>query len=487
MTTVNFVDTTFRDGHASLWAQAMTTGMMLPVAHLLDQVGYTSMEIMAPSMFKKCIREQREEPWDRIRLMAQKVTRTPLTMMMHCSVSAFDVTPFSMLNLWLERIAAHGINRVQLMEPSNDMAFKVPETVQFAKNAGLQVVLALVFSLSPRHTDEHYAQKTRDAAALHPDAIYLKDPGGLLTPERIRTLVPVILENAKGIPVELHSHCTTGLAPLCYLEAVRLGIRTVHTSAPPLANGSSQPSVFNIARNTRLMGYKTNINEEVIANISSHFKVIARREKLPVGMPVEYDYFQNVHQIPGGVISNLKHQLGLIKMDHRLDEIIEEIIQVRKDLGYPIMVTPFSQFVVSQATINVISGERYREVSDEVIGYTLGYWGKEASAYVEPGIRDRILNRPRAREIMNSPVFEPSIAEVRQKIGGSGISDDDLVLMYIMGGDQEIKAMRASTGHIKTYADTNTPLVHLVQELAKYRDIRYISVKKNNISVSLKQ
>lgn len=486
MTIVNFVDTTFRDGHASLWAQAMTTGMMLPVAPLLDQVGYSSMEIMASSMFKKCIREHREEPWDRIRLLSQKITRTPLTMMMHCSVSAFDVTPLSVLNLWMERIAANGINRVQLMEPSNDMAFKVPEAIQFAKNAGMQVALSLVFSLSPRHTDEHYAQKARDAADLHPDVIYLKDPGGLLTPERIRTLVPVILENIKGIPVEIHSHCTTGLAPLCYLEAIRLGIHTVHTAAPPLANGSSQPSVFNIARNARLLGYETNINEEVITTISNHFKVIAKREKLPVGMPVEYDHFQNVHQIPGGVISNLKHQLSLIKMDHRLDEIIEEIIQVRKDLGYPIMVTPFSQFVVSQATINVISGQRYREVSDELIRYTLGYWGEEASLYIEPDIKDLILSRPRAKEIMNSDVVEPSISEVRQKIGGPGISDDELMLLYIMGGDQEIKAMRSSSGQIKTYSDTHNPIVHLIEELARYKDISYINVRKSNITISLK-
>lgn len=483
---VDFIDTTFRDGHASLWAEGMTTGMMLPVASQMDRVGFASMELIATSHFKKCVRELREDPWERIRLVSQRVTQTPLTLMMHCSVTGFDVTPFSIIKLWFERLAANGINRIQLMEPSNDMSFRVPEAVKFAKEAGLKVVLALVYSLSPKHTDEYYAQKTQDAAGLEPDGIYLKDPGGLLTPERTQTLVPVILEKSRGIPVEFHSHCTTGLAPLCYLEAIKLGIKSLHTAIPPLANGSSQPSVFNVARNARFLGYTPTIDEEAIKPIADHFRFIAKREGLPIGTPLEYDYYQYIHQVPGGVISNLKHQLSQLRMEHRLEEVLEEVVRVRQDLGYPIMVTPFSQFVVSQAAINVMVGERYKQVTDELIHYALGYWGKEASAAIEPDIKDRILGQPRAKELMAWEPPEPSIEEVRQKLGGPGVSDEELLLRYMMGGEEEIRAMRAA-GPIREYPSARVPLLALIQELAQQEDTAYVHVAKKGLTLTMRR
>jgi oxaloacetate decarboxylase alpha subunit len=217
---VYFVNTTFRDGHMSLWAERMTTGMILPVASLADQAGFVGMELVGSSVFKKCVRDLREDPWERIRLVAQKVKRTPLASMMARSISAFQLTPRSVLKLWVERLAANGIRRLQLMDPANDMATLMPEVLAAARNAGLEVVLAVVYSLSPKHTDEYFARKVRAARDLNPDRIYLKDPAGLLTPQRVQTLVPVFLQNAAGLAVELHSHCTTGLAPLCYLEAI---------------------------------------------------------------------------------------------------------------------------------------------------------------------------------------------------------------------------------------------------------------------------
>src|SRR3990167_8921864 len=241
-----------------------------------------------------------------------------------------------MAKLWSQRLAANGIRRVHLMEASNDFGLRVPDYVKFATDAGLEVALALTFSISPKHTDDYYAQKTRDAAALKVGALFLKDPGGLLTPERVHTLVPAILKNAGKVPVEFHSHCTTGLAPLCYLEAVKQGIRTLHTAIPPLANSSSQPSVLNVASNLRHLGYVPRVNEAAVAAVSEHLHFIAKREGRPIGSPAEYDEYQYVHQIPGGVISNLKRQLTQLKLIDRLPQVIEECIQVRKDFGYPI-------------------------------------------------------------------------------------------------------------------------------------------------------
>jgi len=485
MKEVYFVDTTFRDGHASLWAEGMTTGMMLPVASQMDEIGFKSMELIATSHFLKCVRELREDPWERIRLVSKKIKKTPLALMMLHSITAFDLSPFSVIKLWMERIAANGIRRVQLMDSSNDLSFRVPECVQFAKEAGLEVSMALIYSFSPRHTDEHYAQRTRDAVKLDVDAIYLKDSGGLLTPERVQSLIPVILRNSHGIPVELHSHCTTGLAPLVYLEAVKLGVTTIHTAIPPLADASSQPSVLNIMKNLRLLGYAPTINEEAIKPISDHFRCIAKREGLPIGAPIEYDFYQYVHQIPGGVISNLKHQLAGIKMGDRVEEVIGETVQVRKDLGYPIMVTPFSQFVVSQAAMNVMMGERYKQVGEEVIKYVLGFWGKEASALVDPNIKDRISSLPRAKELSKWEVPQPTIREVRQRLGGPGISDDELLLRFMIP-EEEIRTMRLMGSPIKEYFTARNPLMALIYELSKQK-LNYISIQKKDFSLTLQK
>jgi oxaloacetate decarboxylase alpha subunit len=486
MKKVNFIDTTFRDGHQSLWAEGMTTGMMLPVASQMDRIGFKSMEIIAASHFLKCVRELREDPWERIRLLSKHITKTPLTLMMHYSIAAFDLTPLSILKLWMERLATNGIRRVQLMDPGNDMNFRVDKCVKFAKDVGLEVMMGLVFSISPKHTDEHYAQKVQDAAKLNVDAIYLKDSGGLLTPERVQTIIPIFLQNSNGIPIALHSHCTTGLAPLSYLDAIKLGIETVYTAIPPLANGPSQPSVLNMIRNLKQLGYTPTIEESAIKPVADHFLHVAKREGLPIGKPLEYDVYQYIHQVPGGVISNLKHQLGKLKMDHRLEEVLEEVVQVRKDLGYPIMVTPFSQFAVSQASINVMLGERYKQVIDEVIHYTLGYWGMEASSAVDPNIKDRILSLPRAKELSNWEPPQPSIEEVRRQLGGTGVSDDELLLRYIVREEKEINAMRAA-GPVKEYQSMTHPLVVLIQELLKQKGLGYIYIHRDDLSLSLRK
>jgi oxaloacetate decarboxylase alpha subunit len=483
---VDFVDTTFRDGHASLWAEGMTTGMMLPVAAQMDAAGFKSMELIATSHFKKCVRELREDPWERIRLVSARVTRTPLVLMMGHNITAFDLTPFSLLRLFMERIAAAGINQIELMDAANDMTFRVPECVQFAKDAGLKVSLPLIYSYSPKHSDAYYAQRTQDAARLNPDSIYLKDSGGLLTPERARTVIPAMLAHTGGIPLELHSHCTTGLAPICYLEAVKAGCRTLHTAIPPLANGSSQPSILNVIKNLRMLGYQPSVDDEALLPIVSHFTCIAKRERLPIGTPLEYDEYQYIHQVPGGVISNLKHQLAQMRMEDRLDKVLEEIVQVKEDLGYPIMVTPFSQFVASQAAINIMTNDRYKQVTDEIIMYCLGFWGREASSEVRPDIKDRILSLPRARELAGWEPPQPSIDEVRQNLGGASVSDDELILRFIVQEDKEIQAMRAA-GPPKEYFTSANPLVMIIHELLRKGELGYVKVQKGDFSLTLQK
>jgi oxaloacetate decarboxylase alpha subunit len=301
----------------------------------------------------------------------------------------------------------------------------------------------------------------------------------------VQTLVPIMFQNAGDIPVELHTHCTTGLGPLCCLEAVKLGVKIINTALPPLADGSSNPSLFNVAKNLRALGYKTLIDEEILQPVSHHFTYIAKREGFPIGAPVEYDYSQYQHQVPGGMISNLRFQLRKVGMEHKIDQALEETMCVRAELGYPIMVTPLSQFVGSQAAINVIVGERYKEVTDQIIQYALGYWGKEGAELMAPEVKAKILDRPRAKEWAERPPPEPTIAEIRRKMNAEHISDEELLLRWNLSVD-EIETMRA-TGAPKEYFTARQPLVNLLHGLSKKKDYRQIVVQKGDMTISLQR
>jgi len=316
--------------------------------------------------------------------------------------------------------------------------------------------------------------------------IYFKDQGGLLTPDRIRTLFPIIKENANGIPVELHGHCTTGLAPLVYLEALELGADVLHTAVPPLANGASQPSIFNVASNARLMGYKTRIDENIVRSVSERLTVMAKQDKMPIGAPLEYDYAQYIYQVPGGVISNLRYQLGEMRVVDRLDEVLEETVLVRKEMGYPIMITPHSQFVVTQAAINVVTGERYKHVIDELILFAQGIYGVDSGyTWMDQNLKDKLLSLPRAKELAGRQKREITLKELRENLGGPGVSDEEFILRYLMKGEDEIRAMRAA-GPPRQYFNTSLPLLTLIQELGKHKQVRYVQVQRGSDSLVIR-
>lgn len=480
---IRFIDTTVRDGHQSLWAVGMRTGMMLSIAEHMDRAGFESMEFFVTIMFKKFVREHKENPWDWLRLGTKRFKKTRLRY--HGGVhSAFEKIPSSVLRLMVERIVSYGITLTRTSNCWNDYdSFK--EEIAELKSIGMDTVANLIYSVSPRHTDEYYARKAREAAAIRPFRICFKDVGGLLTPERARALIPVVLRNAGDIPVEFHAHCNSGLAPLCYLEAVKLGIKTLHTAVPPLANGSSQPSIFNVARNVRALGYTPIVDEEAIRPAEDQLTFIARREGLPEGKPFEYDHSQYRHQVPGGMTSNLRHQLKIVGMENKLEATLEEAGRVRAEWGYPIMVTPLSQFVGSQAAINVIVGERYKEVTDQTIQYALGIWGKEGATLIDPNVKDKILNRARTKDWQGWEPPEPSLHEVRQKFGGPGVSDEELIL-NVFAGEDYVKAMFAA-GPRKEYLNAKQPLVRLIEELSKRKEYRQIYIRKPGFSVTLEK
>ncbi len=456
---------------------------MLGIAEQMDRCGFEAMEFFVSVMFKKFVRELKQNPWEWIRLGTKRFKQTRLRY--HGGLKGgFEKIPRCVLELVIQRVVAHGITLTRTSNSWNDFSvFK--EEVDTLRKLGMETVANLIYSVSPRHTDEYYAKKAREAAAMKPYRICFKDVGGLLTPERARSLISIILKNIGDIHLEFHAHCNNTLAPLCYLEAVKLGVKTLHTAVPPLANGSSQPSVFNVAMNARALGYTPMIDEKALRPVRDHFTYIAKREGFPMGKPLEYDHIQYSHQVPGGMISNLRHQLRVVGMEKKIPATLEEAARVRAEFGYPIMVTPLSQFVGSQAAINVIVGERYKEVTDQTIQYALGLWGNEGALLMDPNVKDKILSSPRAKKWEGWIPPNPSIREVRRKLGGRGVSDEELVLRVYAGKDS-VKAMLAA-GAPKEYLNARHPLVTLIGELSQKNDCRQIHIQRKGLSLRLEK
>ncbi len=482
MTEISFIDTTLRDGQQSLWALGMKTDAMLGAAAQMDRIGFESMEFFVSIMIKKYVRELKQNPWTWVREGVKRFRHTRLRNHggLHGS-GAMEKLPHAAMKLLAERLVSYGVTLTRTSNCWNDFD-ELRQEVQDLRRIGMETIVNLIYTVSPRHTDEYYATKTRAAAAINPFRICFKDVGGLLTPERARTLISAILQNAGTVPVEYHAHCNNGLATLCYIEAVKHGIISLHTAVPPLANGSSQPSIVNVARNLRALGYIPVVNEDQVKPVEEHFTAIARRDGFAFGKPFAYDLAQYSHQVPGGVISNLRHQLRVIGKEDKLGETLEEAARVRADFGYPIMVTPLSQFVVSQAAINVIVGERYKEVTDQVIQYALGIWGREAPLIMNPDVKDKILNRRRAKDWYGWSPPDLSLAEVRQKLGAT-VSDEELILR-VYAGPEAVDALK-STHAPPRQVDSRQTLLQLIEQLSKKKDCNHVYIRRNGMSLKL--
>ncbi len=448
------VDTTIRDGNQSLWdATGLKTGMILPIAPVIDRVGFRAIDFASSINMGVLVHFHKENPWEMIRICAKAMPNTILSFgTTGRRFIGFGRIPESIQELVLKTVKTCGIRRVWILDAAYDMNL-IFRTARMAKEAGIdEVMIALPFSISPVHTDEFFAEKAKQVAGCPDvDIVYLKDSGGLLTVDRVKTLIPVIQQNIGKLPLEIHSHCNTGLAPLCYLEAMKLGVKTFHVAVPPLAYGSSLPSALNIMHNATHMGYKVKCNKEVLDEMSIYFKTIAEKEGRPSGMPVEHDLSYYKHQVPGGMLTTLKRHLSEVKMGHRLEEVLEEVAQVRQELGYPIMVTPFSQFVGTQATMNVISGERYKQVSDSIFQYVAGWFGGH-NMPIEPNVLDKITSLPRAKDFLNKEFEQPSVKEIRKQMGiGDNVSDEEFLLRFSMT-NRDVDEMLAANALRSNYA-----------------------------------
>jgi oxaloacetate decarboxylase (Na+ extruding) subunit alpha len=466
--TIAIVDQTLRDAHQCLWATRMTTAHMLPVAELMDRIGFQRIEVIAAIQFDVCVRFLKEDPWERVRLMRKRVRHTPLSSFLRSkNIVSFDFVPDDIVAFWVERLVANGIEEIGSFDGLNDVD-NMLAALDVARRLGARTVGALSYSLSPVHTDELYVKTAKDLVERGKvDAIWLKDAGGLLTVDRIRTLVPAVRKVIGDRRFELHSHCLTGVAPLVYLEGVKAGADCIHTSIAPLANGAAQPSIQSMAKNLRALGYRVDVDDALVEQVGDHFRRIAEQEDKPVGQILEYDAFHYEHQIPGGMLSNFRLQLAELGLSHKFQELLEECARVRNELGYPIMITPFAQFVGIQAVLNLIHGERYLHVPDEVKKYALGYYGK-LLAPVDADVLDRIVQNGSPRIALQPEPLEPGLAKLRRQYPRA--SDDELALRSMYAGSQVDDMLAA--GPMRTDYVFEKPLVRLVRELAARRITR---------------
>jgi oxaloacetate decarboxylase alpha subunit len=482
MKNIEIVDTTLRDAHQCLWATRMTTAMMLPVAERMDRIGFHALDFMGMIQFDVCVRYLREDPWERIRQVRRRVTRTPLKAAIRSmSLVGFDMLAEDANLLWVERLVANGIRQVVAFDALADLDNIVPQLTH-AKRLGITAIGALVFCESPVHPDSMYAAKARELVErANVDAIMIKDSGGLLTPDRIRTLVPAMKAAIPAhVPLQLHSHCTTGLAPLVYLEGVKCGCDQVDCAIDPLANGPAQPATQTIVRNLRAMGYGVDVDDALIDEVGEHFRRVAEQEGKPLGVPHAYDAFHYQHQVPGGMLTNLRFQLAQSGLAGKYDHVLAEIAEIRRELGWPIMVTPFAQLVATQAVLNVVQGERYKVVPDEVRKYALGYYGK-LLAPVEPDILDRIVANSSPSIPLKPVRAEPAVEALRRKYPDA--SDDERLLRYMFAGSQVDDMLAA--GPMRTEYSYDNPVTRLMKELAKRPKLGQLSIEKGDFRLTL--
>jgi oxaloacetate decarboxylase (Na+ extruding) subunit alpha len=479
---IEFVDTSLRDGNQSLWsATGLRTAHILQIAPVLNRVGFHALDFTSSTAMGVAVRTHREDPWERIRLARAAMPDTPLQLIgTGFRFISWERAHPEVMRLVYECLVTAGISRFVVLDPMHDMDAALASARMIRQSGGTEIIIALTYTVSAAHDDTFYAGiAARAAGSPNVDRAYVKDPAGLLTPERARTLIPAVKAQLRGKPLELHAHCTIGLSPLVYLTAPDLGVDVLQVACGALADGSSLPDAERIAANLRDMGHTVSVDDRLLAQVARYFDAVAAAESLPAGRPQPYDASFARHQVAGGVLTTLRRQLAELGHEVRFDAVLEEVSRVRAELGYPIMVTPFPQIVCGQALSNVVRGERYEVVADQVIRYVLGSFGKP-TAPVEPWVLDRILDRPRARELAAEPP-PPSVADLRRRLPG-GISDEELLLRSGMPGE-EVDAMLAAGPAPRHYNPRAQPLLRLLREVGSRPPVSRLVVTKPGFRV----
>ena len=484
MAHIQFLDQTVRDGQQSLWGMRLQAGMALPATQWLDRTGFRVIDLTGSNHFEVLIRHCRENPWQMMDALVEAMPRTVLRSGMRSNASVtFRTTPDALMDAWMRQLNVHGARSFWIY----DVLFNIDKMLRLAKVAkefGSEVAGAIMFTLSPVHDDAYYASKVAQLAASDDiDTILLYDTAGVLEKERLQTLLPAIVAQARGKPIEFHANNILGMSGKAYLDAIPLGATILHTASRPMANGPSVPSTESVVANIELLGHSHSLDTAMLAPVAEHFERVGKAAGFLVNQHNEYSVLSTLHQIPGGMVGTLKAQLAQHGMSGRLDEVLKEVAAVRKELGYPGMATPFSQLVGIQAVLNVVKGERYAIIPDEVVEYAFGYYG-EPVAPIDPNVLDRIHASPRAKWVQDHPPEQPTIQELRRRYG---TDDDDELILRALIPEADLEKMRAAGPLKRDYPLLSSPELEQVSRLMRVANSPVVQFQSAGVSVSLRR
>lgn len=428
---VQFVETVLRDANQSLIATRLSYDKFEPMLETIDKAGFYAAECWGGATFDVCLRYLHEDPWERLRKIRAKMPNTKLQMLLRGqNVLGYSHYPDDFVKLFVTKAVENGIDVIRIFDALNDVS-NIKVAMEAATNAGAIASGTISYTTSPVHTREKYVQIVKELKEMGASTICIKDMAGIMGPKEAYDLVAAI-KDAVDLPVNLHTHSTTGLAFMTYLKAVEAGCDIIDTAISPFSGGTSQPATETLAYALRQLGYEVDINDDATTKMADFFKGI-RDEFIADGTlmhkALATDTQCLTYQIPGGMLSNLMSQLKQMNALDRFDEALAETPRVRADMGYPPLVTPTSQMVGVQAVRNVLDGERYKTVSKEIKAYCRGEYGR-TPAPVDPEIQKMILGDEKPLETRFADTLPPIVDDTRKKLSGVARSDED-VLSYI--------------------------------------------------------
>jgi len=440
---VKITDTTFRDAHQSLIATRLRTEDMVPIAEKMDEVGFFSMEVWGGATFDACIRYLNEDPWERLRILRKRIQKTPLQMLLRGqNLVGYRHYPDDIVEKFIQKSHKNGIEIFRIFDALNDIR-NVEVPIKVAKKCGAHVQGAISYTTSPVHTIDQFIKLAKELEELGCDSICIKDMAGLLKPYDAKILTKRLKEEI-SVPIQLHSHCTSGIAPLTYLAAIEAGVDVIDCAMSPLSMGTAQPPVESIVAAFKGTKFDTKLDMGLLNEIRDYFDKIREKYKYlinPISERVDTRIL--LYQVPGGMLSNLVSQLKEQGALDKFEEVLEEIPKVREDLGYPPLVTPSSQIVGTQAVMNVLTEERYKIITNEVANYVRGLYGKPP-APISKELMKRVLdNGEKPITCRPADLLEPEYEKVKEEAEKKGIvSKEEDILTYALYPQVAVKFLR---------------------------------------------
>lgn len=422
-------DTTLRDGHQSLWATRMRTGDMLPILTRMDDIGFYSLEVWGGATFDACLRFLDENPWERLRVIKQHCPKTPLSMLLRGqNLVGYRHYGDEIVRSFVAHAAENGVDIFRVFDALNDTR-NVEVAAEAIKAAGKHFQAAVVYTISPVHTLDHYLEVAKEMVEMGADSICIKDMAALLSPFHAEQLIHRLKEEI-DLPLELHCHYIGGLAPMTYLKAIEAGIDIVDTATVPLAFGASNPATEMVVSALSGTPYDTGLDLDSLFEVAKYFEEIRQRGGFQRGVTSLTHMQVYSHQVPGGMISNLESQLEEQNAIDRLQEVLEEIPIVRAEVGYPPLVTPMSQIVGTQAVLNVLSGKRWQVVPDEMKSYLKGKYG-HAPGPVAEDVMEKVLGGEETISCRPAELIEESLKQYREEIKDLTKDEEDILTYAI--------------------------------------------------------